>query len=206
MDALACAVAVYRQNNNQVVKYTTERKGNRELVLDHFSGTNTITVTDADIEQAKTIANCLAQQVTLSALTGKKISGFYLDVVSLLAKSSMSQNKVGILVWAPKLHDDDIKRQDTADTVTRYSFGSKYIGSKKDKIAITVNVLFKRFVRDYNCYSYLCNDENGNLIGFLSKFDLTEGNNVKLTGRIKNHGTTSKFNNGKVTYLNYVKV
>ena len=56
-------------------------------------------------------------------------------------------------------------------------------------------------MHEYNCFRHFGHDGKGNLIGFLNKKELSG----IIVGKVKKQEVSNFNNNGKVTYLNYVK-
>lgn len=204
IEALAAAVVAFRTNNNTVVKFTDGKPGNREIVLEHLAGKSTLAITEEDRALALDIASYLAQKVTVASLVGSNIPDFTKKVADLIEKETIKGTDIGMLVWAPKLHADSIKRDDTKETIDRFVFTSTYIGKEKDKVEITFHLLNVRYNQAYNCYRHVGHDGNGNLVGFLNKNSIADGSRIRA--RVKSCEMSRFYNNAKTTYLNFVKV
>ena len=203
IDALAAAVAAFRINDNQIVKFTSTKPGNKEMVLAHLAGTSLLDVTESDQQLAEDIASYLNQQLTVSALTNRKVSEFFREVAVMAAEAIVHTRKIGQLVWAPKLYIDNLKQEEYRERVSRCVFSSRHIGTIKTPITVELDILSRRYAAMFDCTSYIASDSAGNLYGILSKLNFPD--KVTVKGRVKNHSTSAAHSNAKITYLNYVK-
>lgn len=202
-DALAAAVAAFRITGNQIAKFTAAKPGNREMILAHLDGLNVLDVTAEDRQQAEDIASYLNQQLTVSALTNRKVSEFFRDVAMLAAEATVHIRKIGQLAWAPKLYVDSLKQDEYRERVSRYVYSSRHMGTIKKPITVELDILSRRYAAMFDCTSYIASDSSGNLYGILSKLNFPD--KVTVKGRVKNHSTSASHSNAKITYLNYVK-
>jgi hypothetical protein len=204
LELLAVAVAVYRMNGNRVINNDPKATSNKESVKNHFLGQPTVRVSGDDRDQATVIKNYLEQKVMLTRLTGARLSNFLSDVVENISKQSVRHFLIGQLVWAPKLYDDSIKQDNVKQDISVISVDSKYIGKEKDKVELTFHLFDCKYNSNYNCYRHIGHDGKGNLIGFLNKNQIADKSHIRA--RIKSTGVSNYYGNGKVTYLNFVKV
>jgi hypothetical protein len=202
--ALAAAIAVYRASGNRVEKFSDNKLGNKEQVLDLLDGTSALSITDRDLADAGDLRNYLSQKITLAELTGTRINDFFRDVAKLANADQVAYFSIGQLVWAPKLADDARKQEEIKEDINQYYFTSKYIGREKDRVELTFTSIEVRYLSVYNCYRHVGHDNQGNLITFLNKDNIS--GTVRIKARVKGCDTNRYYNNAKTTNLNFVKV
>ncbi len=202
--ALAAAIVVYRANGNRVEKFSDANKGNKEQTLELLDGVSALEITEQDLADAGELRNYLNQKITIAELTGARISDFFRDVAQLTNTDQVAYFTIGQLVWAPKLADDARKQEEIKEDINQYYFTSKYVGREKDRVELTFTSIEVRYLSVYNCYRHVGHDNQGNLITFLNKDNIS--GTVRIKARVKGCDTNRYYNNAKTTNLNFVKV
>jgi len=207
-EVLAVAQAIFRLEGNRINRgdfdfvAKVQQVSSKERIVAHFNNTVPIEVTDADREIGKLIPEYIQQQVIMNTLVGKETSDFIADINTIVSREHVHQFDLGRVVWAPKLYVDMVQQSDNKENIAHHAITSVYVGRIKEKIELDYFPISVRFVREYNCFRHLGHDGNGNLIGFLNKKKIETG---RIQGRVKSQSVSHYNNNGKVTYLNYVK-
>jgi hypothetical protein len=201
---LAAAVAVYRIQNNRVVRFENDIPGNKEMVLDILAGTSTIQITEDDQTRAGEIGSYLEQKIMLSTLTSVRVNDFLRQISELANLPEVPTNSIGQLVWAPKLYDDSVKQDGVKQDIGQFAFTSTYLGREKDKIEFTFNPIDVRYLSTYNCYRHVGHDGKGNLVTFLNKNSVDTVQRIRA--RIKSCEQSRHYANAKTTQINFVKV
>jgi hypothetical protein len=202
LDVFAVVCAIYRANGNQIVKDNDKNiPTNKKLVLDHFADLHIVDVTDVDREQAVLCLSQLKNRVLINQLTDRKQNDFINGVCELATKNKIGANKFGIAVWIPKVIAGMKAEEQQQLDVAHIAFTSYYQGRIGEKITLEFHPIRVKFMHEYNCFRHFGHDGNGNLIGFLNKKELSG----IINGKVKKHDISKFNNNGKVTYLNYVK-
>jgi len=202
--ALAAAIVVYRVNSNRVEKFSDTNKGNKEQALELLDGVSALEITEQDLADAVELRNYLNQKITIAELTGARISDFFRDVAQLTNTDQVAYFTIGQLVWAPKLADDARKQEEIKEDINQYYFTSKYVGREKDRVELMFTAIEVRYLSVYNCYRHVGHDNQGNLITFLNKDNIS--GTVRIKARVKGCDTNRYYNNAKTTNLNFVKV
>lgn len=210
LDALAVAIHAYNVNT-KVVKHH-DGSGlipNAEYVRDYF-GLNTTRITpdfliSPDLrEQAETVRTWFEHSVTMALLTRGLIAGFHNDLAELVKRDTISPQRFGVLVWAPKLYHAQVARDEVREAVVQISYRSRWIGKEKQPVTVNFTLLEKRWHRDFNSWTAFGHDEHMNLVRFMTKHEHLCATGT-VTGRVKTHGTERYHDNGKITTLNFVK-
>jgi len=202
LDVFAVACAIYRTNGNQVVRDNDKNiPTSKMLLVNHFTNTQLVAIADEDRAQAELCMSQLKYRVLMNQLTDRKQSDFVTEVCDLSAKTALSANKFGVAVWVPKvvagMHAEEQQRLDIA----RVAATSQYQGRIGEKISLEFHPIRVKFVHEYGCFRHFGHDGKGNLIGFLNKKEISG----TIAGKVKKQEISKFNNNGKVTYLNYVK-
>lgn len=208
LEALAAAVAAFQTAGNRVVRYNesdvwSNGFGCKEVVDSWLTDGSILSVTEAHREQAQEIQSWLSQKMTLSVLSNQQLSGFFVDVCSLLQNENINQRKLGMLVWAPKLYNDMNARDNQVMDIRLTCQNSKCIGQIGKPITLTVQVMDTYYMRDFMKWRTVCADNQGNLVQFYHSEKL-EGT-VNIKARVKSHAANNRFYNVPMTQLNYAK-
>jgi hypothetical protein len=209
-EVLVVAQAIFRLEGNKinrgdfdfVAKF--QQVSSKERIVAHFNNTKLIEVTDDDRDVAGAIASHIQQRVIMDTLMQKEISNFITDINTIVSREHIHQFDLGRVVWAPKLYADMVQQSTNQEDIAQYAISSVYVGKVKEKLELTFFPISIKFNREYNCFRHLGHDGQGNLIGFLNKNKIETGRCIQ--GRVKSHSISQYNNNGKVTYLNYVRV
>jgi len=207
-EVLSVAQAIFRLEGNKINRgdfdfvAKVQQVSSKERIVAHFNNTKLIEVTDTDRKTAATIASHIQQRVIMDTLTGKEVSGFIADINTIVGREHVHQFDLGRVVWAPKLYADMVQQSNHQEDIAHYAISSGYVGRVKEKIELDFTVISTKFNREFNCFRHLGHDGSGNLIGFLNKKSIGNG---RIQGRVKSQSISQYNNNGKVTYLNYVK-
>ena len=205
IDALAVAIHIYREHGNKVTKFDEGKPGNKEVIYDYFARGSGLIHKDPElIELAKNLRQSIGHRITFNTLIGLKNNDFLVVVDSLVKKDIISSQDFGLLVWSPKLVDDFIKADSLKEHVSLLGVNSQHIGIKGNKVEITFNEIVTKFSEQFRSYRHSGIDEGGNLINFWNRNQIPNGS--KIAARVKEHVLDNKFNNAKMTKLNYVKV
>jgi hypothetical protein len=207
-EVLTVAQAIFRLEGNRINRgdfdfvAKVQQVSSKERIVAHFNNTKLIEVTDADREVAKSIASYIQQRVIMDTLMQKEISGFIADINTIVGREHVHQFDLGRVVWAPKLYADMVQQSANQEDIAQYAISSVYVGRVKEKIELDFTVISVKYNREYECFRHLGHDGAGNLIGFLNKKSIGNG---RIQGRVKSQSISKYNNNGRVTYLNYVK-
>ena len=208
-EVLAVAQAIFRLEGNRINRgdfdFVTKKQGisSKSQLVAHFDNSVPVEVTAADREIAQGIPEHLQQKIIMDTLTGKDIGDFVADINTIISREHVHQFDLGRAVWAPKLYADMVKQSGDQEDIARYAMTSVYVGRPKEKLELDFYPIYTKFSREYNCFRHLGHDGAGNLIGFLNKNNIEH--DCRIQGRVKSHSVSRYNNNGKVTYLNYVR-
>ena len=207
-EVLTVAQAIFRLEGNRINRgdfdfvAKVQQVSSKEHIVAHFNNTKLIEVTDADREVAKSIASYIQQRIIMDTLMQKEISDFITDINTIVGREYVHQFDLGRVVWAPKLYADMVQQSANQEDIAQYAISSAYVGRVKEKIELDFTVISVKYNREYECFRHLGHDGAGNLIGFLNKKSIGNG---RIQGRVKSQSISKYNNNGRVTYLNYVK-
>jgi len=207
-EVLTVAQAIFRLEGNRINRgdfdfvAKVQQVSSKERIVAHFNNTKLIEVTDADREVAKSIASYIQQRIIMDTLMQKEISDFITDINTIVGREYVHQFDLGRVVWAPKLYADMVQQSANQEDIAQYAISSAYVGRVKEKIELDFTVISVKYNREYECFRHLGHDGAGNLIGFLNKKSISNG---RIQGRVKSQSISKYNNNGRVTYLNYVK-
>ena len=203
IDYVAAACAIYRVNNNRMVKGSSTKYSSNAQLVQHFRGIALVEVTEADKQSAETICTYLEQQVMLSKLTNKRFSEFVEGICITINRPTINFINESIAVWAPSAYASLLAKDNESSEFARVAITSKYLGKVSAKIETNFVTVSKRWHREFRCFRYQGHDGAGNAVGFLSidKFPAS----IRISGNIKKV-CVSAHTGCKVTILTYVKV
>jgi hypothetical protein len=202
LEAIAVALAVYRQQGNRVVKFDNNTLGNKELIVSHFAGDTVIA--ELDLEAADLDKQVIEHQVMMASISTKVIPEFTMVVYEAIKANQVSSKNFGVIAWVPKLADDLRKRHEIKDHVYRLGLCSRYIGREHDKITLTYTEIDTRYLSHYNTFVHTGHDEHDNLVHFYCKTKIPTGSIIHA--KVKSHAKgRHALQDANVTYLNYVK-
>ena len=218
LEAVAAAVAAFHAQGDKIEKYdvtavparvysdytapaVTAVKANKTLALEFLEKG---LVTQAHRDEAEVVIQHIQGQVTMSLLSGKKVSEFVKSLAVELEKEEIPEYKLGLLVYAPNVHHTAQVKEAITEQTTELLYTSQALGPVDAKVTVNFTLIEKRFVQNFGCYSAFGKDDAGNLVSFLTKHEeLCESG--KRVGKVKKAGADSWHNNAVVTSLNYVK-
>jgi hypothetical protein len=204
LELVAVAVAVYRHNNNQVIKDDPSRN-NRDLARAYLDKQMPpgIAVTDADRQHAKIIRDYFEQKVVWAQLSNMKLPAFFRSVADVIQQPMQDPRSLAQLVWAPKLHSDHVQQDLIDAAICEMATNSDYIGEPRHSVVLKLHIFQCGYNQNYHCYHYFGHDGQGNLVRFLNKNLLADHSQVRA--RVKALDVSAKYRNARVTVLNYVK-
>jgi hypothetical protein len=209
LEALSAAVCAFETAGERIIRYGegsvwSNSWGNKEAVQDLLQGGTMMTITAEHRAKAEEIQTWLVQKMTMDLLKGSQLSGFFTDVCQILRQESVALNKIGLLVWAPKLYKDLTARDERTDDIRTSCGSSKFIGQLGKSIQVQIKIMDRHYLRDYNKWRYTATDTDGNLVQFYLSTEV--GESLQVKGRVKRHSYNSHCSNLATTQLNYVKV
>ncbi len=215
LDAVAAAVIAFKQNANKIEKYDTPAMAATEyhpatpMVVSNKSRALAVLASGVPIAQeyldeAAEIINYLQSQVTMSVLSGKKVSDFTRDLVTAFENDTVPQFKLGLLLYAPNTWHTGKARDAITEETTECLYTSQPLGYVGDKVTVNFTMLEKRYIQSLDCFAVYGKDDKGDLISFLTKHEKLAASGT-YTGKVKSAGNDQYHNNAMVTSLNYVK-
>jgi hypothetical protein len=218
VDVVAAACVAFHANGDKVEKY--DASAVPERIYDDFTQpacaevksnkTRAVailengTLTQADRDEAAEVIQHIQGQVTMTLLSGKKVSDFVKEVAKALEEETVPSFKVGLLVYAPNVYYTAKAKEAITEQTTELLYSSAALGPINTKVTINFTLIEKRFVQQLGCYSAYGKDDAGNLVSFLSKHEHLCESGVRV-GKIKKAGADDWHNGAIVTALNYVK-
>lgn len=203
IDAIIASILAFRANNNTVVRISDTDNNivsNKEQIAEFLK--QGVVHTDELLKEAELIQTGILQRVTLNTLTGKLNNDFLLSVSKVIEKSEIKLRDVGIVAWAPKIFADNLNNDNIKERLSQLGIYSDYIGKVKDKVSFELTVISVKYLQNYNIFAHYGQDEKGNIVSFISKNKMTDG---QVSARIKDTRIDGRINNAKVTVLHYVK-
>lgn len=207
--AVAAAIFAYRQNGNDIRKWSKEElKSNRELIDQRLEQS----FSDVELQEAHDMIKELASSMTFKQLkrsSGTGLNTFEQAIGQLLAEFTVPVSKLNIVAYVPKLYDQMIERREKQNYAWKYEINSQYLPQNRgEKIEFDLTVIDLTKAkhpgtgRDY--YRVYGHTETGHLVLFYTD-DKERTVNGKYTGRIKQNFEIEHRNQAKVTSLNYVR-
>jgi hypothetical protein len=209
LEALAAAVCAFEAAGERIIRYGegsvwNNSCGNKEVVQDFLQAGTLLTVTSEHRVKAEEIQTWLVQKMTMDLLKGSPTSGFFSDVCEILRGETAAFNKIGLLVWAPKLYKDLTARDERSNDIRTSCGSSKFIGQLGESIQIQIKIVDRHYLRDYNKWRYTGSDADGNLVQFYLSTEV--GESLQVKARVRRHKYNSHCSNLPTTQLNYVKI
>ena len=175
--------------------------GNRDLITftltnEQFFKCDPLVVTDEDRAELE-IAHKHMRRYTLLAMGN--LTDFVRDMYADYCKETVKIGSFGRLAYFPYFVENDRKNLDFNKRLKTDFADSKWL----DTVGGTVEILTKRYLSEYNKYSYLAG-YNGNLVSFFAgdQFDVNQFYNIRAKVKGRGEERQTKL---PVTYLNYVK-
>jgi hypothetical protein len=215
IDAVAAAVIAYKQNANKIEKFdtpampATEYNPATPVVVSNKSRAlavlaNPVQITQEDRDIAAEVISYLQGQATMGLLSGRKVSDFARELVTMFDLESIPRHKIGMLVYAPNSYYTGKLRDSVTEETTECMYSSQALGQVGDKVTIEFSMLEKRFINQLNCFAAYGKDEKGNLVSFITKHEHL-CKSAKLTGKVKSAAHDKWHHDALVTSLNFVK-
>jgi hypothetical protein len=128
---------------------------------------------------------------------------FLQEILSLLNKETMNENKLGFIACLPHVYEKDRKRNDISKIIRECD--NSYLGDKESKlINLKAAIVDCTRSKNFDAYNVLAIIDN-KLASWFSKFPITQKEIEIVSAKVKdngNHYLTKK----SETRLNYVKV
>jgi hypothetical protein len=220
LEAIAAALIAFRKNGNKIEKYDAAEftlydntDNNRPTVRPAVVANkthalavmaDTTQITQADKDTAQEIMDYLNGQVTMSVLSGKKVSDFVRDLVATFEADTVPQFKLGLLLYAPNAWHTGRARDTVTEETTECLYTSQPLGHVGDKVTVNFTMLDKRYIQTLDCFAVYGKDDKGDLVSFLTKHEKLATSGM-IVGKVKGAGNDQWHNNAMVTSLNYVK-
>jgi len=206
---LAVAIKVFDNNKGQVYKEAVFAEGSddpvhiaskhsaRELLEAGFEPNEEL------LERARELRQSILQKRMVDELKGLRPNAFFLSIYAGVVTDTVPEYSIALLVWAPKLMADTIKRDEADVELQASSVNSQYVGKVGEKVCVKYIPIRSRYLQNFNKWTNLGQDEAGNLIAFWSNNEVAK--ETMLQGRIKKHEVSRFAANSRVTQMNYVK-
>lgn len=215
LDVIAAACMAYHANGDKIEKYDVAAREANDYhpetpqVISNKTRANTILenpelIPQVAKDEAQEVIQFLQGQLTMSVLTGAKISDFIRDLGMALEEETVPASKVGLLVYAPNAFAGGKKREVIAEATMESLYTSQPLGTEGTKVEINFTLIEKRSVQSLDCWSAYGKDEHGNLVSFLTKHEELAVSG-KYVGKVKKAENDKWHNNAMVTSINYVK-
>jgi hypothetical protein len=217
LDVIAAAVMAFHANGDKVEKNDIgANAGSVEYdipatpaIVSNKTRANAILenpelIPQAAKDEAQEVIQFLQGQLTMSVLTGAKISDFVRDMGMAMEEETVPAFKVGLLVYAPNAFANGKKREVISEATIESMYTSQPLGTEGAKVTVNFTLLDKRYVQAFDCYSAYGKDEHGNLVSFLTKHENLAANGT-YTAKVKKAENDKWHNNAMVTSLNYLK-
>lgn len=128
---------------------------------------------------------------------------FLQEVLSLLNKDTMSENKIGFIACLPHVYEKDRKRNDI-DKIIRHC-DNNYLATKDTKLSnLQGTIIDCTRSKNFDAYNVLAIIDN-KLVSWFSKFPINQSEITIISAKVKDN-SENWFNKKPETRLNYVKV
>lgn len=177
-------------------------RANKEIMRENFE--LNILPTAEDYEQADEAMRGVQGDLTVRVLKGQQVNPFVRSLVELTQEKTASERDCGLMAFLPKTYAGQIRREDKQVQVASLACTSEYLGQVGDKITVDFELVDKRFLQQYGCWSVFGHDGQNNCVAFLTQHEnlATSG---RIQGKIKRTDEDVYRGSAKVTGLNYVK-
>ncbi len=162
-----------------------------------------LSITDKDKKIASDIVS--HYEGKLFSAMGGKLDQYSESIWKVLGKEKCNIMEIGLIASIPSAYNRDVKKESIEDRVLS-ECKDQYIGSVKDSVEGSVEVLSAVYSMNYGSYIYSGIYDEKFLVSFWNGKKLAEqGDIISIKGKIKRL-TTSRFYQGAwETQLNYVK-
>lgn len=199
---LATAIQVFDENKQTVVKEATDGAVTSKIralqLLDEGFEPN-----EELQERARELRQSILQKRMVDELKAIRPNEFFMNIYTNVVADTTPKYSIGLLVWAPKLMADNIKREEADVDLQATGANSQYIGTVGAKVRVKYIPIRSFYLRTYEKWTNLGQDDAGNLIAFWSNNEVAK--ETTLQGRIKKHEVSRFAANSRVTQMNYVK-
>jgi len=201
LEALSVAVAADRINGGYVKhaefgddQQQIKRQANKYMVMDHCRGTNILSITDTDLETAKTMLTHFRGYIMLQ-LSGK-LNEFQHTVLGVISKDEINYSKqyeCSIVSCLPKAYRTDLQRKEL-DAMKRSS-----TPIQEDNFKGEIIIEACRYSVYYDKFRITARTEN-KILDFWYRESLETGMPYMIKSKVK-----ARRGDG-TTQLNYVKI
>jgi len=162
-----------------------------------------LTVTDKDIKTADDIVN--HYEGKLFSAMGGKLDQYSESIWKVIGKEKCSIMEIGLIASIPSAYLRDVKKESIEDRVLS-ECKDEYIGSVKDKVEGSVELLSSVYSRNYDSYIYSGIFNEKFLVTFWNGKKIADkGETVNIKAKIKRLTESRFYPNAWETQLNYVK-
>lgn len=128
---------------------------------------------------------------------------FLQEILSLLNKETMNENKLGFIACLPSVYERDRKRNDINKVVR--DCDNSYLATKDSKIVdLKASIIDCTRSKNFDAYNVLAIIDN-KLVSWFSKFPIKQNEVDVVSAKVKDNGQNF-FSKKAETRLNYVKV
>jgi len=128
---------------------------------------------------------------------------FLQEVLSLLNKETMNENKLGFIACLPSVYERDRKRNDINKVIRDCENG--YLAIKESKVFdLKAKIIDCTRSKNFDAYNVLAIIDN-KLVSWFSKFPIKQNEIEIISAKVKDNGQ-NYYNKKAETRLNYVKV
>lgn len=199
---LAIAIHVFDENNQTVLKEPTDSalssKTRALQLLDEGFEPN-----EELQERARELRQNILQKRMVDELKGLRPNEFFTNIYGNVVADTTPKYSIGLLVWAPKVMADNVKREEADVELQATGINSQYVGTIGAKLCVKYIPIRSRYLQNFDKWTNLGQDDAGNLIAFWSNNEVAK--ETMLQGRIKKHEISRFAGNSRVTQMNYVK-
>ena len=208
LEALAVAEYAMIVNNNQIIRVNDSvRKPNLQYLFEHFGidvHAGSVPVTDSLLTVAEDIKKYFEYYQVMATLKSVRVSKFQTKIVELISRPTVSSKDFGLLIWAPKVYADVLRRDSAKQLLLSKAHSSRHLGQEGEKITVDFTLVEQRYVRAWLVYSALGYDAHGNIIRFMSKHK-DRCATGRYSARVKDHWHDHFLNGAQITILNHVR-
>ena len=128
---------------------------------------------------------------------------FLQEILSLLNKETMNENKLGFIACLPSVYERDRKRNDINKVVRDCE--NSYLATKDSKVVeLKARIIDCTRSKNFDAYNVLAIIDN-KLVSWFSKFPIRQNEVDVVSAKVKDNGQ-NYFSKKAETRLNYVKV
>lgn len=199
---LATAIHVFDENKQSVLKEPTDsalssKTRALQLLDEGFEATEEL------LERARELRQSILQKRMVDELKAIRPNEFFMNIYTNVVADTTPKYSIGLLVWAPKVMADAVKREEADVELQATGANSQYVGTVGQKLRVKYIPIRSRYLQGYSKWTNLGQDDAGNLIAFWSNNEVAK--ETVLLGRVKKHEVSRFAANSRVTQMNYVK-